>query len=56
MLRFQLVFSIFSALYIVALGGASYFNAVLGAGFFGFACSSMFPLVMTVVGDYGFTM
>jgi hypothetical protein len=56
MLRFQLAFSLFSGIFIVTMGGSSYFNAVLGAGFFGFACSSMFPLVMTVVADYGFTM
>ena len=56
MLRFQLVFCLFSGLFIVAEGGTSYFNAVLGAGFLGFACSSIFPLVMTVVGDYGYTM
>jgi fucose permease len=56
MLRFQLVLTAISAILILFLAGSSYSNAAGVSAFFGFALSSVFPLAMTIVSDYGFAM
>lgn len=56
LLRCQLVFSVIAAILIVAALSSSFDSAFLISAFFGYALSSIFPLMMTLVSDYGFTM
>lgn len=56
MLRFQLVLTAVSAVLILFLAGSSYADSAGVSAFFGFALSSVFPLAMTIVSDYGFAM
>ena len=56
MLNIQLVLSVIAGVLNVTIMSGSYNNAILCACMLGFALSSVFPLAMTVVGDYGYTM
>lgn len=56
MLRFQLVLCLISSSLMIRISSISYVNASIVAIFYGFALSSIFPLVMTLVADYGYTM
>jgi MFS transporter, FHS family, Na+ dependent glucose transporter 1 len=56
MLRFQLVFSILSSVIMLGIAAFSYLDAVVCSILFGLALSSIFPLAMTVVQDYGYKM
>ena len=56
MLRVQLTVTVISAVLVVVLAPLSYTLAVFSSAMMGLACSSLFPLVMTLVGDYGYTM
>lgn len=56
MLRFQLTLCIISSILLSFYLWKSYTSSVYVSALFGFALSSMFPLAMTMVGDYGFTM
>jgi hypothetical protein len=56
MLRVQLSLTLASAVLVVVIAPMSYNLAVVSSGVMGLACSSLFPLVMTLVGDYGYTM
>jgi MFS transporter, FHS family, Na+ dependent glucose transporter 1 len=56
MLRFQLFLCIVSTILMLVITSASYSNASIVSMFYGFALSSIFPLVMTLVTDYGYTM
>lgn len=56
MLRVQLSLTLVSAVIVVVISPISYNLAVVSSGAMGLACSSLFPLVMTLVGDYGYSM
>jgi hypothetical protein len=56
MLRIQLSLSVICGIILLSLAHQSYNLAVTCAALLGFSLSSLFPLVMTLVSDYGFTM
>ena len=56
MMRIQLSLSVIGVGLFAGAAHKSYSLAVGSAVVFGYALSSLFPLGMTIVGDYGFTM
>lgn len=56
MLRAQLFLAVVGSLLIYFIGSLSLSGAYVATAVYGFALSSIFPLAMTLVGDYGFTM
>jgi hypothetical protein len=56
MLRFQIALSLTSGILVVMFAHTSYMNACLVSSLLGFALSSVYPLVMTIVADYGYSM
>ena len=56
MLRFQLVLSCIGSFAGIVFLGVNYFDASVICTFMGFALSTMFPLMMTILSDYGFNM
>ncbi len=56
MLRSQLAIASVCAVLIVLIANTTYANTAGVSGFYGFALSSIFPLAMTIVSDYGYTM
>ena len=56
MLRFHLVFTLISTLLVLAVSSIS-FNSCLAVSIcMGLGVSAIYPLAMTVVSDYGYTM
>jgi MFS transporter, FHS family, Na+ dependent glucose transporter 1 len=56
MLRLQLSLTVVGVLLGLFLAPISYGYACVASAVFGFALSSIFPLAMTIVGEYGFKM
>ena len=56
MIRFQLICSLAGSVCFWYLPTASYLATGILSFFFGFALSSIFPLMMIIVADYGFVM
>ena len=56
MIRFQLIISLAGSISFWYLPTASYLVTGIISFFFGFALSSIFPLMMIIVADYGFVM
>lgn len=56
MIRIQLLLIIIGGVCTVLFFGSSYSAACWVTGFVGFALSSIFPVMMTLFGDYGFAM
>ena len=56
MMRVQLFLGITSAILIILYAATSYINAVWTSFYFGYAMSSIFPLAIVIVGDYGYKM
>ncbi len=56
MLRTQLVLCVLGVVLIAAIAARTYMDALVASGVFGFALSSIFPLGMVIMNDYGFLM
>jgi hypothetical protein len=56
MVRVKLVLCIAFTIVMVLIASTSYTNCAVSAALFGFAVSSIFPLAMTVLTDYGFAV
>lgn len=56
MIRAQLALIVIGAIFVPMFFGISYTTACWVTGFIGFALSSIFPVMMTIFSDYGFTM
>jgi len=56
LIRLQLALSVFSGLLILTVLSYSYLWACIISAFAGFAFSSIFPVMITIIGDYGFEM
>lgn len=56
MLRTQLVLCIVGVVLISTIAARTYMDALVASGVFGFALSSIFPLGMVIITDYGFLM
>lgn len=56
MYRFQAAFSLVSSIAMVCFVGSSYGAAVVISILMGFGLSSIYPLMMTLVADYGYAM
>lgn len=56
MIRIQLTLAIIASILTATIFTYSYSTAAFTTGFVGFALSSMFPVMMTIFGDYGFAM
>jgi len=53
MLRIQLFLCIVACILVATLSSRSYIHACIGSGALGYALSSIYPLAMTLAGDYG---
>jgi fucose permease len=56
MVRIKLVMCIAFSVVMVFIASTNYMNCAISAALFGFAVSSIFPLAMTVLTDYGFAV
>ena len=56
MMRMQMALCVISSILIVLFSSTSYASIILVSFFYGYALSSIFPLLMTFLTDYGFTM
>lgn len=56
MIRLQLALGIISTFLSMTIMNQSYGMAAFVSGFVGFALSAMYPVMITIVGDYGFKM
>lgn len=56
MIRAQLTLIVLGSLFVAMFFSISYSSACYVSGFIGFALSSIFPVMMTIFSDYGYTM
>ena len=56
MLRTQLMLCIVGVILILTIAATTYTDALVASGIFGFALSSIFPLGMVIMNDYGYLM
>lgn len=56
MIRLQLLLTLIGSLLITTIISKSFLFSIIASASFGFGLSSLFPLAMTLISDYGFSM